>query len=183
MITHGKPETFVPYQILNRSLLSNANQLESIIHVAAINAATTLMNVEQQQLSDFSTIPKKPFFVYSDISIPDTAPLWCKDRSLLWNRLVQSQPRPNVPIAAEFVLALPLELENETYIAITKSIVIHEFIAKSLIVDASTHLSKPWDPHAHFLVPLFVPTTENFSDRPVVLDVNATKKKLLTYRI
>ncbi len=163
---------YTRHTVEHRHLNSGAQQEDSIIYIAAMHAGSTLYDMIHHRLNDFSTCAKKPFFVYSEILCPANYPLWCQDRSILWNNLETTSKGKNIPIAVEIMLSLPPGLEKDNYIELTKQMATTDLVEKSLIVDVSTHLSRSNDPHAHFLLPLFVPNESTFTLNKV--DINLT---------
>jgi hypothetical protein len=130
-------------------------------------------------LNDFSLYIKKPYFIYSKILVPADAPLWCQDRCLLWNRLETANKKSAIPIATEIKLSMPAGRTNEIYIKHTTEFAAAELISKSCIVDIGIHLSRPDDPHAHFLIPHFVPADEAFTPHVINFNLSEIEKKWL----
>jgi hypothetical protein len=162
-----------------RNLNSNASQQDSIIYVAAMHGGTSLYDITHKRLSDFSTCVKKPYFVYSKILCPNDTPLWCQDRSMLWNNLEASNILKIISIAIEIKLSLPLGLTQQHYIDLTIQVATM-LVENSFIVDASTHLSKTHDPHAHFLFPLFKPSHDSFSSNSLDFNYATIKQNCLS---
>src|ERR1700742_2413778 len=55
-------------------------------------------------------IEHKELLMPSDVLASGLRPEWASDRSLLWNLVERSEPRPTARVAREYVVALPHEL-------------------------------------------------------------------------
>lgn len=82
----------------------------SAIACAAYRSGTRLYDQETQQTQDYR---RKRGVVYTEIVLPENAPLAYVDRETLWNAVQDVETRSNARLAREFEAALPNELPFE----------------------------------------------------------------------
>lgn len=82
----------------------------SAIACAAYRSGTRLYDQETRQTQDYR---RKRGVVYTEIVLPENAPLAYADRETLWNAVQDVETRSNARLAREFEAALPNELTFE----------------------------------------------------------------------
>ena len=93
---------------------------------------------------------KKGGLAYSKIYAPDGSPDWVYDREELWNKAEACEVRANSQTARKFMVALPIELNEEQNIALMEEFVSH-LVEMGMVVDANIHNDKENNPHMHLM--------------------------------
>lgn len=154
-----------PDKVLQSGPIYNLQpQADSIVHVAAMHAACAIYDQKNQRLSDFSCSHKKEKFVFTSVIANENSPDWVNDRALLWNRIEQlaSTMPPKTMTAYEIKLSYPQGLSTTDMIELAKQFVASDILPLDFIADTFVHLSKPYDPHMHVLMPMLVMQDQTF---------------------
>jgi len=131
---------------------------QSAVASAAYRRATLLIDKRTGLVHNFS---HKTNVIYSEIFAPDNAPAWMMEicglqktdpslaAEVLWNSVEKREKRVDAQLAREFEFALPLELNQNECIALTKAYV-KTLTDQGMVVDVSIHWDKG-NPHAHVM--------------------------------
>ena len=76
---------------------------------------------------------------------------WSGDRSALWNAAEQAERRKDATVAREYEVALPVELNREQQIELTRNFAKELNERHNVAVDIAIHNSESENPHAHIL--------------------------------
>lgn len=95
---------------------------------------------------------RKQGLMWQRIMLPEHAPQKWQDRSALWNAVEKSEKAKDSRLAREFVLALPIELEQKEQIAMLTQFVQNHFVAEGMCADVCIHDTDGHNPHAHVLL-------------------------------
>jgi len=121
----------------------------SVVAAAAYRAAETIKNDYDGVMHDYS---RKGGVVYSDILIPDHAPVEYNYRKYLWNAVEQVEKNTNAQLAREVRLALPAEFDFWTNVHLVNDYANQHFVSRGMCADISIHDNADGNPHAHVLL-------------------------------
>lgn len=130
------------------NIVSRGNGQSSIAK-AAYNSASKIRDYKNEIDKDF-TLKQCD---YSDILLPDNAPVEFEDREYLWNKVEQVENRKDSQLAREIRLALPTELDNESNIELALNFA-KSLTDEGMIVDINIHHLEEKNPHVHLLCTL-----------------------------
>ena len=82
---------------------------------------------------------------------PQASPEW-QDREKLWNAVEAAEKAKDSRLAREFVVALPIELNQEQQISLIEKFVQEQFVADGMCADVAIHDTDGRNPHAHILL-------------------------------
>jgi ATP-dependent exoDNAse (exonuclease V) alpha subunit len=119
----------------------------------------------------------------ADITAPEGAPEWVRDRGELWNRVEEAENRKDAQLAREFVVAVPHELTPEERILTVREIA-RKLAKRGMVVDWSIHNpgrhGDERNVHAHLLTTMrklepdgFGKKVREWNDRGVMKDIKA----------
>ena len=95
---------------------------------------------------------RKQGLVWQQVFLPPQAsPEW-QDREKLWNAVEAAEKAKDSRIAREFVVALPIELNQEQQISLIEKFVQEQFVADGMCADVAIHDTDGHNPHAHILL-------------------------------
>ncbi|HQY23198.1 MAG TPA: MobA/MobL family protein, partial [Gammaproteobacteria bacterium] len=127
---------------------------QSSVASAAYRRGTILRDERTGLVHNFSY---KTNVIYSEIFVPDNAPLWITEicelqktdpnraGEALWNSVEKKEKRVDSQLSREFEFALPLELNKNECIELTKAYV-KTLTDQGMVVDVSIHWDKG-NPH------------------------------------
>lgn len=125
------------------------NSGRSSVAAAAYRAGERLVNEQDGRVHDYT---KRDGVVQSEISVPDHAPEWAKNREQLWNRVEEAEKGPKARTCREIEVALPKELTREQQVNLMRDYVKENFTDKGMIADWSIHDTGDGNPHCHILL-------------------------------
>ena len=150
---------------LSGSIISRS-QGRSAIASAAYRSGEKLADDKQGVIHDYS---KKQDVVFSEVFLPQGAPIAFKSREVLWNTVEQFEKRKDAQLAREFTISLPRELTIEQNKALISEFVTHEFVGKGMIADVCFHNDLLKDgnrqPHAHVMLTLREVNEDGFGSK------------------
>lgn len=120
---------------------------KSAVVSAAYRAGEQLRDERTGETADYT---HKSGVVYSDILLPEHAPVEYADRSTLWNAVEKSEKASNAQVFREFEIALPVELPREQQIALAREFG-ESLTAEGMCVDVCIHDKGDGNPHAHLM--------------------------------
>lgn len=121
------------------------------------------MNDERTGLNHDYT--KKRGIEYTEILLPSEAPEWVSNREKLWNEVEIKERRKDSQLAREVNIALPIELNREQQIELTKKFVQDNFVSKGMIADIAIHDIGSGNPHAHVMLTTREITLDGFGKK------------------
>ncbi len=88
----------------------------------------------------------------AEILAPSNAPVWCSDRSELWNRVEEAEKRKDAQVCREVEFSLPVELTNDEKKELARDFVRSQFVGQGMVADVAFHHLDGHNPHAHVLL-------------------------------
>ena len=95
---------------------------------------------------------RKGGLVWREGFLPSMAPPEWKDREKLWNAVEAAEKTKDSRLAREFIVALPVELGREEWVALLSDFIRKNFVADGMCADAAIHDVDGHNPHAHILL-------------------------------
>ena len=97
---------------------------------------------------------RKQGLVWSNVFLPDCAPVEWQDRAVLWNSVEETEKTKDSRLAREFVVALPVELGKLDWINLLSKFIYQQFVNEGMCADVAIHDPDPpgHNPHAHILL-------------------------------
>lgn len=103
---------------------------------------------------------RKLGLIHQEVLLPPTAPSEWADREKLWNAVEGSEKTKDSRLAREFVAALPIELNKDTWLDLLYQFIQKEFVDIGMCADFSIHDIDGHNPHAHIMLTIR-PLNEN----------------------
>ncbi len=95
---------------------------------------------------------RKQGLVWQQVFLPDMAPAEWIDREILWNAVEEAEKTKDSRLAREFVVALPVELNRDEWIALLTDFIQANFVAEGMCADVCIHNTDGHNPHAHIML-------------------------------
>ena len=95
---------------------------------------------------------RKQGLVWQQVSLPDMAPAEWTDREVLWNAVEEAEKTKDSRLAREFVVALPIELNRDEWIALLTDFIHANFVVEGMCADVCIHDTDGHNPHAHIML-------------------------------
>ena len=95
---------------------------------------------------------RKQGLVWQQVFLPDMAPTEWADREILWNAVEETEKTKDSRLAREFVVALPIELGRDEWIALLTNFIQTNFVADGMCADVCIHDTDGHNPHAHIML-------------------------------
>ena len=97
---------------------------------------------------------RKKGLVWQEIFLPEFAPSEWKERGVLWNAVEENEKTKDSRLAREFVVALPIELNEAQWEKLLSDFISDTFVADGMCADVAIHDPDPpgHNPHAHIMV-------------------------------
>ena len=95
---------------------------------------------------------RKQGLVWQQVFLPDMAPAGWGDREVLWNTVEEAEKTKDSRLAREFVVALPVELDRDEWIALLTDFIQANFVAEGMCADVCIHDTDGHNPHAHIML-------------------------------
>ena len=95
---------------------------------------------------------RKQGLVWQQVFLPDMAPAEWVDREVLWNAVEDAEKTKDSRLAREFVVALPVELDRDEWIALLTDFIQTNFVAEGMCADVCIHDTDGHNPHAHIML-------------------------------
>ncbi len=89
---------------------------------------------------------------WQQVFLPDMAPAEWADREVLWNAVEEAEKTKDSRLAREFVVALPIELGRDEWIALLTDFIQANFVADGMCADVCIHDTDGHNPHAHIML-------------------------------
>ena len=97
---------------------------------------------------------RKKGLVWQEIFLPEFAPSEWKERGVLWNAVEENEKTKDSRLAREFVVALPIELNETQWEKLLSDFISDTFVADGMCADVAIHDPYPpgHNPHAHIML-------------------------------
>ena len=95
---------------------------------------------------------RKQGLVWQQVFLPDMAPAGWGDREVFWNAVEEAEKTKDSRLAREFVVALPVELDRDEWIALLTDFIHANFVAEGMCADVCIHDTDGHNPHAHIML-------------------------------
>lgn len=109
-----------------------------------------------QILNDYDGIQhdytRKSGLVWQQVFLPEYAPQEWSDRAVLWNAVEANEKTKDSRLAREFVVALPIELRKDQWVALLTEYIQDNFVAEGMCADVAIHDTDGHNPHAHIML-------------------------------
>ncbi|MCD8180752.1 MAG: MobA/MobL family protein [Firmicutes bacterium] len=121
----------------------------SVCAAAAYASCSQIYNDYDGVQHDYT---KKHGSLYSEIFLPPNAPQEWQNRETLWNAVEAAEKSKDSRLARELIVALPVELGIDDWIAMLKNFVTEQCVDKGMCADVNIHDTDGHNPHAHILL-------------------------------
>jgi len=121
----------------------------SCVGAAAYRAGERLKNERDGITHDFTN---KRGIVYTEIMLPDYAPIEYRNRETLWNAVEKSEKAKNAQTAREIEIGLPIELDEEDQVNLVWRYAKKNFVDRGMCADIAIHDKGDGNPHAHIML-------------------------------
>lgn len=95
---------------------------------------------------------RKQGLVWQQVFLPDMAPVEWANREILWNAVEEAEKTKDSRLAREFVVALPVELGRDEWIALLTDFIQSNFVTEGMCADVCIHDTDGHNPHAHIML-------------------------------
>ena len=121
----------------------------SAVAAAAYMSCSRIYNDYDGVQHDYT---RKQGLVWQQVFLPDMAPAEWVDREVLWNAVEDAEKTKDSRLAREFVVALPVELDRDEWIALLTDFIQTNFVAEGMCADVCIHDTDGHNPHAHIML-------------------------------
>ena len=94
---------------------------------------------------------RKSGLVWEQVFLPSMALVAWQDRETLWNAVEAAEKEKDNRLGREHVVALPIELDKQSWIALLTDYIQAQFVSDGMCVDAAIHDPDGHNPHAHII--------------------------------
>ena len=95
---------------------------------------------------------RKHGLIHQEVLLPPHAnPEWM-DREKLWNAVEETEKTKDSRLAREFVVALPIELDKNSWVKLLRNYIQTEFVDAGMCADFAIHDTDGHNPHAHIML-------------------------------
>ena len=97
---------------------------------------------------------RKKGLVWQQVFLPEYAPQEWQDWCVLWNAVEENEKTKDSRLAREFVVALPIELDETQWEKLLSDFISDTFVADGMCADIAIHDPDPpgHNPHAHIML-------------------------------
>lgn len=121
----------------------------SAVAAAAYMSCSRMYNDYDGVQHDYT---RKQGLVWQQVFLPNMAPTEWSDREVLWNAVEEAEKTKDSRLAREFVVALPVELNRDEWIALLTDFIQANFVAEGMCADVCIHDTDGHNPHAHIML-------------------------------
>ena len=123
----------------------------SAVAAAAYLSCSKILNDYDGIQHDYT---RKKGLVWQEVFLPEFAPSEWKERSVLWNAVEENEKTKDSRLAREFVVALPIELNETQWEKLLSDFISGTFVADGMCADVAIHDPYPpgHNPHAHIML-------------------------------
>jgi Ti-type conjugative transfer relaxase TraA len=147
----------------------------SAVLSAAYRHCARMEHEAEARVVDYSN---KRNLAHEEFLLPPNAPDWARqlvaDRSVagaveaFWNRVEAFEKRADAQFAKEYVVALPIELDQAQNIALVRQFVFEQVLARGQVADWVYH-DEPGNPHVHLMTSLRPLAESGFGSKKVAV--------------
>ena len=116
---------------------------------SAYLSCSTILNDYDGVQHDYT---RKQGLVWQQVFLPEYAPAQWADRSILWNAVEENEKTKDSRLAREFVVALPIELNQSEWQKLLTDFIQEQFVADGMCADVAIHDTDGHNPHAHIML-------------------------------
>ena len=121
----------------------------SAVAAAAYMSCSQILNDYDGIQHDYT---RKSGLVWQAVFLPEFAPQEWSDRAVLWNAVEANEKTKDSRLAREFVVALPIELGKDQWIALLTEYIQNNFVVEGMCADVAIHNTDGHNPHAHIML-------------------------------
>ena len=121
----------------------------SAVAAAAYMSCSRMYNDYDGVQHDYT---RKQGLAWQQVFLPEMAPTEWADREVLWNAVEEAEKTKDSRLAREFVVALPVELNRDEWIALLTDFIQANFVAEGMCADVCIHDTDGHNPHAHIML-------------------------------
>ena len=121
----------------------------SAVAAAAYMSCSRMYNDYDGVQHDYT---RKLGLIWQQVFLPDMAPAEWADREVLWNAVEEAEKTKDSRLAREFVVALPIELDRDKWIALLADFIQTNFVTDGMCADVCIHDTDGHNPHAHIML-------------------------------
>ena len=121
----------------------------SAVAAAAYMSCSRMYNDYDGVQHDYT---RKQGLIWQQVFLPDMVPAEWTDREVLWNAVEEAEKTKDSRLAREFVVALPVELGRDQWIALLTEFIQTNFVADGMCADVCIHDTDGHNPHAHIML-------------------------------
>ncbi len=121
----------------------------SAVAAAAYMSCSRMYNDYDGVQHDYT---RKQGLVWQQVFLSDMAPAEWSDREVLWNAVEEAEKTKDSRLAREFVVALPVELNQDEWIDLLTGFIHANFVAEGMCADVCIHDTDGHNPHAHIML-------------------------------
>ncbi len=123
----------------------------SAVAASAYLSCSKILNEYDGVLHDYT---RKKGLVWQEVFLPEFAPSEWKERGVLWNAVEENEKTKDSRLAREFVVALPIELNEAQWEKLLSDFISDTFVADGMCADVAIHNPYPpgHNPHAHIML-------------------------------
>lgn len=121
----------------------------SAVAASAYLSCSRMYNDYDGILHDYT---RKHGLIHQEVLLPPHAnPEWM-DREKLWNAVEETEKTKDSRLAREFVVALPIELDKNSWVKLLRNYIQTEFVNAGMCADFAIHDTDGHNPHAHIML-------------------------------
>ena len=123
----------------------------SAIAASAYLSCSKILNDYDGVQHDYT---RKKGLVWQQVFLPEYAPQEWQNRSVLWNAVEENEKTKDSRLAREFVVALPIELNESQWEKLLSDFISDTFVTEGMCADVAIHDPHPsgHNPHAHIML-------------------------------
>ena len=123
----------------------------SAVAAAAYLSCSKILNDYDGIQHDYT---RKKGLVWQEVFLPEFAPSEWKERGVLWNAVEENEKTKDSRLAREFVVALPIELNETQWEKLLSDFISGTFVDDGMCADVAIHDPYPpgHNPHAHIML-------------------------------
>ncbi len=121
----------------------------SAVAAAAYMSCSQILNDYDGVQHDYI---RKQGLVWQQTFLPEHAPQEWQDRSVLWNAVEENEKTKDSRLAREFVVALPIELNQTEWQKLLTEFIQEQFVSDGMCADVCIHDTDGHNPHAHIML-------------------------------
>ena len=121
----------------------------SAVAAAAYMSCSRIYNDYDGVQHDYT---RKQGLVWQQVFLPDMAPAEWTNREALWNAVEEAEKTKDSRLAREFIVALPVDLRRDQWIALLTEFIQTNFVADGMCADVAIHDTDGHNPHAHIML-------------------------------